>query len=253
MADVDSPSNRLQRRKQRTRAALIAAAQRFMAAGKLNVPIQDISQDADVGVGSFYNHFETKEELFETAMNEVLDAHGAFLDALTASISDPAERFAFSFRLTGRMFRQPESRIVLNHGLALINADRGLAPRALRDIAAAAVAGRLLVADPKLAMAVASGVILGLGELLQAEPERDAAQTTDQVTEDLLRMWGMSAAEAHRLCCIPLGDGLSQLQAVVQPPPSQPSAGYSSGLSEHSNGIDDKVLFLSPGKLNEVN
>lgn len=218
MADVHNPSNRLQRRKQRTRAALIAAAQRFMAAGKLNVPIQDISQDADVGVGSFYNHFETKEELFETAMNEILDAHGALLDALTASIEDPAEKFAFSFRLTGRMFRQPESRIVLNHGLALINAERGLAPRAQRDIAAAATAGRLRVADPKLAMAVASGVILGLGELLQAEPERDVAQTADQVTEDLLRMWGMSATEAHRLCSLPLGDGFSQLQAAVQPP-----------------------------------
>lgn len=224
MADVHNPSNRLQRRKQRTRAALIAAAQRFMAAGKLNVPIQDISQDADVGVGSFYNHFETKEELFETAMNEILDAHGALLDALTASIEDPAEKFAFSFRLTGRMFRQPESRIVLNHGLALINAERGLAPRAQRDIAAAATAGRLRVADPKLAMAVASGVILGLGELLQAEPERDVAQTADQVTEDLLRMWGMSATEAHRLCSLPLGDGFSQLQAAVQPPLAPPSA-----------------------------
>ncbi|MCH2222824.1 MAG: TetR/AcrR family transcriptional regulator, partial [Dechloromonas sp.] len=224
MADVHNPSNRLQRRKQRTRAALIAAAQRFMAAGKLNVPIQDISQDADVGVGSFYNHFETKEELFETAMNEILDAHGALLDALTASIEDPAEKFAFSFRLTGRMFRQPESRIVLNHGLALINAERGLAPRAQRDIAAAATAGRLRVADPKLAMAVASGVILGLGELLQAEPERDVAQTADQVTEDLLRMWGMSATEAHRLCSLPLGDGFSQLQAAVQPPLPPPSA-----------------------------
>lgn len=214
----DRPLNRLERRKKRTRAALIAAAQEFMAAGKLNVPIQDISQAADVGVGSFYNHFETKEDLFEAAINEVLDAHGALLDALTESIDDPAEKFAFSFRLTGRMFPQPASRIVLNHGLALITADRGLAPRAQRDIAAAAAADRLHVADPKLAMAVTAGVLLGLGELLQAEPERDAAQNTDRVAEDLLRMFGMSADEAHQLCCKPLDfDALGQLQAAVQP------------------------------------
>ncbi|MCV7078558.1 TetR/AcrR family transcriptional regulator [Mycobacterium szulgai] len=219
MADVENRPNRLQLRKQRTRAALIAAAQGFIAAGKFNVPIQDISEAADVGVGSFYNHFETKEELFEAAINEVLDAHGALLDALTASIDDPAETLAFSFRLTGRMFRQPESRIVLNHGLALITANRGLGPRAKRDIAAAAAAGRLTVTDPQLAMALAAGMILALGELLHAEPERDAAQATDEVAEDMLKMFGMAADEAHRLCSIPLDlDALSQLQAAVQPP-----------------------------------
>ncbi|ORW89671.1 TetR family transcriptional regulator [Mycobacterium szulgai] len=219
MADVDNRPNRLQLRKQRTRAALIAAAQGFIAAGKFNVPIQDISEAADVGVGSFYNHFETKEELFEAAINEVLDAHGSLLDALTASIDDPTERFALSFRLTGRMFPLPQSRIVLNHGLALITADRGLAPRAKRDIAAAAAAGSLTVTDPQLAMAVAAGMLLGLGELLQAEPERDSAQATDQIAEDMLKMFGMAAEEAHRVCCIPVGlDALGQLQAAVQPP-----------------------------------
>ena len=67
------PVNRLERRKQRTRAALIKAAQAFIAAGKLNVPVLEITQAADVGMGSFYNHFESKEELFDAAVAEVLD------------------------------------------------------------------------------------------------------------------------------------------------------------------------------------
>ena len=67
----------------RTRAALIGAAQSFMAAGKLNVPVLEITQAADVGMGSFYNHFDSKEQLFQAAINEVLDAHGALLDRLT--------------------------------------------------------------------------------------------------------------------------------------------------------------------------
>ena len=54
------PSNRLERRKQRTRAALIKAAQSFIAAGKVNVPVLEITQAADVGMGSFYNHFEAR-------------------------------------------------------------------------------------------------------------------------------------------------------------------------------------------------
>ncbi|MBV8180916.1 MAG: TetR/AcrR family transcriptional regulator, partial [Mycobacterium sp.] len=72
MNDDGQPPNRLERRKQRTRAALIKAAQDFIAGGRLNVPVQDISQAADVGVGSFYNHFDSKEQLFRIAVNEVL-------------------------------------------------------------------------------------------------------------------------------------------------------------------------------------
>jgi AcrR family transcriptional regulator len=206
--DADKPPNRLERRKQRTRAALIKAAQSFIAAGKLNVPVQDISQAADVGVGSFYNHFESKEQLFQAAVNEVLDAHGALLDTLTESVEDPAETFARSFRLTGRLFRRrPENtRVVLNHGMGLLTSDRGLGPRAKRDIAAAAAAGRFQVADPELAMAVAAGALLGVGQLLQDQPERDDAQTTDQVAEDVLRLFGLSAKEAHELCQKPLPD-----------------------------------------------
>jgi AcrR family transcriptional regulator len=68
--------NRLEQRKARTRAALVRAAQTFIAAGEQNVPILEITQAADVGMGSFYNHFQTKEELFQAAVEDALDAYG---------------------------------------------------------------------------------------------------------------------------------------------------------------------------------
>ncbi|MBV9514411.1 MAG: TetR/AcrR family transcriptional regulator, partial [Mycobacteriaceae bacterium] len=80
--DEQAPS-RQERRKQQTRAALIKAAQGFIAAGELNAPVQDISRAADVGVGSFYNHFDSKEELFRAAVEDVLDLYGGVLDELT--------------------------------------------------------------------------------------------------------------------------------------------------------------------------
>jgi AcrR family transcriptional regulator len=204
----DEPVNRLERRKQRTRAALIQAAQALIAAGKLNVPVLEITQAADVGMGSFYNHFDSKEELFEAAVADVLDTHGALLDQLTESIEDPAEKFACSFRLTGRLFRRrpQESRILLVSGLNLMSSERGLGPRALRDITDAAAAGRFTVDDPKLGMAVAAGALLGLGKLLQDEPDRDDAAAADRVTEDVLRLFGLSADEAHEICTRPLPD-----------------------------------------------
>jgi AcrR family transcriptional regulator len=215
VVDSDRAENRLDRRKMRTRAALIGAAQTFIAAGKLNVPVLEITQAADVGMGSFYNHFDSKEQLFQAAVNEVLDAHGALLDKLTESLDDPAETFARSYRLTGRLFRlRPGiSRVLLNVGLELISADIGLAPRALRDIEAASRAGRFTVDDPELAVAIAAGTLSALGQLLHNQPERDAAATTDQIAEDLLCIYGIPADEASEICRRPLPD----LDAALPP------------------------------------
>ncbi|WP_205878507.1 TetR/AcrR family transcriptional regulator [Mycobacterium camsae] len=197
----EGPS-RLERRKHRTRSALIKAAQRLIAEGKVNVPVLEITQAANVGMGSFYNHFESKEQLFEAAVADVLDAHGALLDRLTEAIEDPAETFATSFRLTVWLFRQRprESEILLANGVELLWSDRGLAPRALRDIKAAAEAGRFDTDDPEFALAMAGGALLGLGALLRNDPERDGALAADKATENVLRLFGLSAEEAHAVC-----------------------------------------------------
>jgi AcrR family transcriptional regulator len=195
-------ANRLDRRKARTRAALIRAAQTFIAGGKTNVPILEITQAADVGMGSFYNHFESKEQLYQAAVADALDAHGALLDELTADLDDPAHVFAQSFRLTGRLHRRnPElSKVLLSNGLSLAVSDEGLAPRAHRDIEAAVRAGRFHVRDPELAMVTVAGAALCLGQLLHVRPERDDAEAADQVAEDLLRMLGLPADEAQEIC-----------------------------------------------------
>lgn len=206
--DSEQRVNRLERRKQRTRAALIRAAQVLIAQGRLNVPVLEITQAADVGMGSFYNHFDSKEQLFEAAVADVLDTHGAVLDQLTADIADPAAVFACSFRLSGRFFRErmQESRILLANWSALMTSDKGLAPRAMRDIRAAVAAGRFHIDDPELALTVAAGALMGLGHLLERQPQRDAGAAADAVTESVLQLFGMSAADAHEVCALPLPD-----------------------------------------------
>lgn len=201
----DEP-NRLDRRKARTRAALVRAAQAFIAAGNPNVPIVEITEAADVGIGSFYNHFDTKEQLFQAALEDAFDALGTLLDQLTAGLNDPAHLFAQRFRLFGRFHRRnPElSRVLLNNWTTLVGSQRGLAPRARRDIQAAIRAGRFKARDPELALVVAAGAAVCLGQFLHDQPDRDENQATDQVTEDLLRMLGLPAKEAHRICQQPL-------------------------------------------------
>jgi AcrR family transcriptional regulator len=209
MSQTRSPTeNRLDRRKARTRAALIRAAQNLIAAGRTNVSILEITQAADVGMGSFYNHFETKEQLYDAAVEAVMDGYGQLLDQLTAGIEDPAELFASSFRLTGRLHRrEPDfSRVLFNNLPRLLSADDGLAPRARRDIAAAVDAGRFDVADLDVAVAITAGALIALGQLLDDQRDRDVEQTTDRMAEDLLRMFGVPRREAHRICTSPLPD-----------------------------------------------
>ncbi|MGW2704673.1 TetR/AcrR family transcriptional regulator [Streptomyces sp. NPDC001340] len=177
MADKTA-QRRVDRRKARTRTALVCAAQRLLAERRTDVPILEITQLADIGVGSFYNHFDGKEDLFRVAVEEALEWWGSVTDRLTADVDDPAVAFAQSFRMTGRLHRRhPElSRILLHHGLELTQSDRGLAPR---DIRAAVDAGRFEVEDLDLALAVTAGAALALGALLHAQPDRDDATSAD--------------------------------------------------------------------------
>ena len=204
----DAPVNRLQKRKLKTRSALIRAAQRFIAEGRLNVPILDITQAADVGMGSFYNHFSSKEELFDAAVADALDNLGALLDGFSGSMEDPAEAFAINFRLTGRLFRSrpEEAALLLANGGSLILSDRGLSPRALRDIAAAIERHRFTITDAELGLAIAGGMLVGLTTLLRERPQRDTDATVDEVTERLLRTLGMTPHQARAMCRKPLPD-----------------------------------------------
>ncbi|MGB6053338.1 MAG: TetR/AcrR family transcriptional regulator, partial [Rhodococcus sp. (in: high G+C Gram-positive bacteria)] len=163
-ADRDRVS-RAARRKARTRAALVRAAQGFLASGNTNAPVLEITQAAGVSNGSFYNYFESKEELWQAAVDSSLESVGAYLDSLTVELHDPVEKFTQSFRLSGRLFRlEPQlSRVLLNSEAAAVAAAGGLAPRSRRDIESAASDGRFDVEDADLALALVAGSLLSMG------------------------------------------------------------------------------------------
>lgn len=207
-AGVPPSTGRLARRKARTRSALVAAAQALLAEGRTNVSIQEITETADVGFGSFYNHFASKEELFAEAVSATLEAYVALLDGARAGIEDPAELFAASFRLTGRLHRMfPEHvRILLNTGTSVLVRDQGLglATLARGDLRAAIETGRFDVDDADLALMLVGGALLGLLQMVESHPELDDAEVSDRFAERLLRALGLEAAEAHEVCQRPL-------------------------------------------------
>jgi len=202
-------ANRLDRRKARTRQALIDAAVRLIAEGRGGrASIAEITEEADIGFGSFYNHFDSKEQLFATASEEVLERWGQLIDHASVGITDPAELFAVGTRITGRLgWTHPEiAGFLAGAGLAVLDIPIGLAPRALSDIEAGQAAGRFTVPDAEIALSAAAGGMLGLFRMRQRHPERVTEATVDQLAEADLRMLGVPADEAARLAALPLPD-----------------------------------------------
>ena len=188
------------RRRASTRQALIDAARHLLAEGAgAEASIQEITKTADVGFGSFYNHFTSKGELFAAATNQAMEEYGAHIDALTGALTDPAEVMVTSIRLTARLARtHPQiARILLAQGMSHLDVSTGLLPRALRDVNRGVAAGRFSVADPQLAVMVLAGGMLGLLHLQMSGRMRAGPQRTDAFATMMLLALGMSDAEAR--------------------------------------------------------
>lgn len=89
---LDAPS-RQDRRRAKTRDQLLQAAKRLLATkGFHGTKIADIAAAADVGTGTFYLHFPTKDALFADLVRETTMAAKQAMDEAKAPYSDPRER-----------------------------------------------------------------------------------------------------------------------------------------------------------------
>jgi AcrR family transcriptional regulator len=201
------PSSRVERRKAQTRDKLIGAARAMLASdAAAQASIQEITEAADVGFGSFYNHFSSKAELFEVAAADVLDELGALLDQLSVDVDDPVLTFTRSLRLALRLCRnRPEmAAVLIRHGMPYMESPRGLAPRALRDIQACIAACRFEPTEPRLALAAVAGALLATLQLALTDPDLVDDAAFDHLAEQILRMLGTPYDQAHALAHTPL-------------------------------------------------
>ena len=82
-------ANRFERRRERTRREILAAAARVLAEKGLHrTKISDITAAADVGVGTFYLHFPDKETLFDAVVDDTVVRLKATVDAARAHAAD---------------------------------------------------------------------------------------------------------------------------------------------------------------------
>lgn len=183
------------------------AATRLIVEGRADqATIQEITETADLGFGSFYNHFDSKDDLFAEAMSHTLEHWGQQLDEATAQISDPAEQFAARFRLSCRLAHSnPDlARFLTQVGLGALAHPDGLAPRARRDIRAAQEAGRFADLDAEVALAAVAGGLLGFLARELETPTAAADNAEEEITRGMLRLLGLSDVDADDVAGRPL-------------------------------------------------
>jgi AcrR family transcriptional regulator len=217
------------RRKRETHDRLLTAAFRLMAEkGMEGVAVNEITEAADVGFGSFYNHFDSKETIHAAVLDRVFEDFADSLEEVLAEVSDPAEVIAASIRHTLRRARRDPvwGRFLLREALSAQALSRGLGRRLLRDIQAGMEKGRFTSADSLMALIpVSGGVLVAISLELQlggAETvPRDvfgdfkvtAEDFPERVATALLAALGLARTEARRIARLPLPEVHSGVRA----------------------------------------
>ncbi|MGF6676182.1 TetR/AcrR family transcriptional regulator [Paraburkholderia sp. WSM4174] len=209
------------RRKRETRARLLDAALKLVAAkGLSSVTINEITEAADVGFGSFYNHFDSKEGIFTALIEWLFEEFADTLDRLAAGLSDPAEVIAVSVRHTLlRAYREPVwGQLLIREGLSPRLLNRGLGLRLLRDSEKGISERRFVIADRLMSVISVIGTVLagiaaelqlaisskrtvrGARKVLRSKEEKFAQRTAAIV----LQAFGLTRVEAERIARRPL-------------------------------------------------
>jgi AcrR family transcriptional regulator len=167
------------------------------AKGSEAVTIQEITAAADVGFGSFYNHFDSKQAILEAVIEEALERQGQLLDGLSAGIADPAERVALALKANlAATVADPEWGWLMVR-LRESNPDpfiERLGRRGLRDIEAGVEAGRFRVDEPVSASVVIGAALFGVVRAVLDGRLQESAGVA--LAEYALRILGLSHEDA---------------------------------------------------------
>lgn len=138
---------RVESRKRATRLKLLKSAYALLKAGNdlESLTIQQITDGADIGFGTFYNYFDSKEAAVSEALDCLIQTLGRRNDLLTATLveHDPVRVVANSVRFVIHEFvNDPFFRWWLDHPGKLVPQMReGLKVFGMRDINRAVLSG----------------------------------------------------------------------------------------------------------------
>ncbi len=205
MSDLTEKPTRGTRRRARSRAALIDAARVVMGQKGVDATtIADITETADLGFGTFYNHFKTKDEIVEAAMAELVDRLGDQIDELIGSIDDPffAQVVAWRQVVDAAISDPMIGWFIMRSAKTMGIMNEGLMGRFHRDASAAVKAGHFKIEDMRVV-----SILIGAGILSLINGRLQGVLDTGQVNEGialLVSHLGISIDEARNLVRRPI-------------------------------------------------
>lgn len=221
MTQPERPS-RVERRRQQTHDALVAAAREvFASRGVDGTTIADITEAADVAKGSFYNYFDTKADVLRAVVTTTLAELGDALDRLTEPLQqDPARVIAVCVRHTLRACVEDPTTgwFLLRAGDLLSVGEAAIGPFGRRDIGRGVQSGRFQVDDAELAGTLIGGA---MGAVLRRRLLGELEPAADQTLAfHALQVLGVPEDQARRIAgeeLPPLGSEIRESRAATRP------------------------------------
>lgn len=198
---VAGDQSRHERRRHRNRDALINAGYKIMAEKGIDAAtMAEIAELADVGAGTAYNHFASKDELAMAVMEQVIHRLAIRVKIATEGFDDPAQVFAYGVRATMQIATTDSRwRWLLRRSEVIADAMfRVLGPYAINDLERAVTAGRFRFEDAGLVYRMTTHAIVGF--CLAACDGEMAPDAIGEAVILLLCMAGMGRKEAEKLC-----------------------------------------------------
>ncbi len=195
---------RSDRRKRRNRAALLEAGYHVMAQKGIDAAtMSEIADRADVGAGTVYNYFASKDDLATSVMEQVMDRLAQRIEAVTNTFTDPGQVYAFGVRnVMKAAIGDHRWRWLLRRSEVIADAMyRVMGPYAIRDIRNAVAAGRYRTEDPELTWRMATHAIVGFS--LAVCDQKLAPEKIDDAVVNLLGMVGVAREEAWEIALRP--------------------------------------------------
>jgi AcrR family transcriptional regulator len=185
----------------RTRQALLDAAVRVLARGGSGpISIHEVTDEAGMANGTFYNYFRTREELLEATVVPLIQRLVEHLSAKYGpGVTDPAQRLALGVRafIDHAISDRTWAAALIRIWGSTASLPRSAGGAVLADLRAAAKRRRLHIPDEGAALDLIQGtVIASVRSVLDG---RATAERGPEIAALLLRAFGMSAREADQL------------------------------------------------------
>ncbi len=186
-----------QRRRLETRNALLQAGRElFSESGREQVSIEAITSAAGVAKGSFYNHFESRDALYDEVLDRAVQGLVQRYREIQLDFDDPLTLAVARSEMSLRLLLEDPGvcRLLLQAGPARPGdaIDRGLNTALGAELAEAASLGNFSSLDPDLVYAAYFGVITQtIGHLLLDADAIDPPEAARQVTRLCFAVLGL--------------------------------------------------------------